>query len=253
MNVGRWGPLALMVFCAGLAVLLFFESRARRAESARIQTSLLELQEAVERIAPLEPTADPASAAVAELQARLREGSSRAESGRNPVESESGGDPVASEGTRRVVRQVLSLGERPQLDPDELAEEQAILLDWTGSDRKRMNALRALRSEPRDSNPYSPEVVAGLVAWLDAAEDPRVRARIIHNLHRGGASELQQPLLDYLRSDPDPDVREAAAETLRYGLDDPSLRAALQEAADRDPDESVRRRAGRSLEKLERR
>ena len=243
MNVGRWAPLALVVFCGGLAVFLFFESQARRAESARIRMSLLELQEAVERIAPLESTPDRTNGAVAELLARLREDSSRAELGHDEVEPRD---------KRKAVSRLLSLGKRPQLDPDELAEKQAILLDSTGSDRKRLNALRALRSEPRDSNPYSPEVVASLTAWMDETESPRVRARIIRNLHRGEASELQQPILDYLRTDPDPDVRKTAADTLEYGLDDPSLRAALKEAAERDPDESVRRQAGRTLEKLER-
>ena len=87
---------------------------------------------------------------------------------------------------------------------------------------------------------------------MDGTESPRVRARIIQNLHRGQVSELQQPLLDYLRTDPDPKVREEAADTLKYCRDDPSVRAALKEASEHDPDEDVRRQAGRTLEKLER-
>ena len=299
MNTGRWGPLVLVIFCGGLAVFLFFENQAQRAEFAQIRESLLTLQEAVERIAAPDPTADRASAAIAEqdtpldptanraivalaeinapldptanrvsgtvaeqeapldptaeetsgavaaLQSRLREGSSRADRRQNEVHQW---------GTPEVYNRILSRVKRSptRLDPDKLTKTQATVLDFTGSDRARMSALRKLRSEPRDSNPYSPEVVEGLTAWMAETEDPRTRARVIRNLHRGGASELQKPLLDYLRNDPDPDVRKEAAAALQYNLDDPTLRYALSEAAEYDPDEGVRRRASRTLEKLDR-
>ena len=130
---------------------------------------------------------------------------------------------------------------------------QEILSDETLSDRKRLRALRDLRSQPRDSNPYSPRVVASLIDWMDGTESPEVRARIIRDLHRGEVGELQQPILDYLRTDPDPKVRVEAADTLKYCRDDPSVRVALNEASEHDPDEDVRKQAGRTLEKLERR
>ncbi len=247
MNGGRWGTvvaLGLAVFSSGLAVFLFFESRAQRVESDRIRMSLLELQEAVERVAALKPTPDRASGAVAELEARLRGASSRAESGSGEVKP-----PDQPE----ILRGLRSLAQRPELDPDEVTEKQEILSDVTLSDRKRLRALRDLRSQPRDSNPYSPRVVASLIDWMDGTESPEVRARIIRDLHRGEVGELQQPILDYLRTDPDPNVREEAADTLNYSRDDPSVRAALKEASERDPDESVRKQAGRTLEKLERR
>ena len=181
------------------------------------------------------------AARIAELQARRRRASSRAQSLLNEIKQR---DKSPNPRGRSRAR-------RGKLNPEELAEKQEILLDVTRTDQERVRALRALRSQPRDSSPYSPEVVGRLVERMHRTESPRVRASIIRNLHPGEVGELKQPLLDYLRADTDPGVREEAAVTLEHYLGDPFVRAALNEAREHDPDEEVREQARETLLALE--
>ncbi len=279
MKVDRWAcvvALCVAFFSCGLVIFVESQARGARAESEGTRMILVELQEAVkdmdsrltslerdreqqkERIAPLDENPgrtrgaglETFAAQIAELQAGSGRTGSSAELG-----SLTSVMALLSEFKQRdepgVPRGFPSRARGRKLSPDRITEKQEIICDVTRTDRERLRALRALRSQPLDSTPYSPEVFERLVEWMHLTENPEVRADILRNLHGGEASELKQPILDYLRTDPDPKVREEAADTLEHCLDDPSVRVALNDAREHDSDEKVRKQAGRTLEKME--
>lgn len=279
MNVDRWataGALCVAVFSCGLAIFLESQARGVREESEGTRMLLAEVQDTLNdmdsRLASLERDPEPPkgriappgstpertsgsgletlSARIAEMRADLGQTGSRAELG-SLTSVASLIDTLRQRDTSGLARGLGNRARGRQVDPDEIAEKQEIVCDFDRSDRERVRALRALRSQSGNSNPYSPEVSECLVEWMRLTESPKVRADIIRNLHRGEVGELKQPILGYLRADPDADVREEAAETLEHCLDDPSVRVALGEAKEYDPDGTVRRRASRTLKKLQ--
>ncbi len=152
-----------------------------------------------------------------------------------------------SEVTGALQRALQALG-TPEREPTpaELTALQAKAIDAAAPEQERVEALARLRSTRPDGR--SPEVVRSMVALLDASLDAELRARICTNLHRVVSDDLKRSLLAHVRGDESAKVREEAAESLGPMKLDPVVRAALEQAAQADPDEKVKKQAKRSLE-----
>jgi hypothetical protein len=141
-------------------------------------------------------------------------------------------DPAADEATRRAA------------ETKSVAEHQRAILVAT-TDAEKMAAWKQLRGL---ENAYDDATVAVMVQVGLSSQDPLVRADVWrqadgHSTHPA----LAPALLQALRVDGEPRVREEAAETLEKYLDVPGVREALQAAVAGDSDEGVKRQATRTL------
>jgi HEAT repeat protein len=95
---------------------------------------------------------------------------------------------------------------------------------------------------------WTDSIVAEATRIGMTSTDPNVRAAIWRHARATRTHPLLlQPLLQALASDPDGNVRAAAARTLDQYLDETGVREALESAAQYDPDAEVRQRAEASL------
>jgi len=132
--------------------------------------------------------------------------------------------------------------------PTDADQLRTRLLDTRLSPKERLEALSKLdRRGTLDDDTL--RIVLELLRTLPEARD---RATILRELHGKKSALLVEPLLSYLRDDPDENVREEAAETLDDFLAEPRVLEALTLAKDSDPSAKVRRQAAESLEGGER-
>jgi len=116
------------------------------------------------------------------------------------------------------------------------------------AERDRLDALRRLRGKRNaDGTDARLAAVQGMVELARYSENASTRADVWRQLSGVTDPGMRQALLDALRDDPSPEVREEAAETLADFLPDAAVQAALQWAADNDPDADVRAQAFESL------
>ena len=134
---------------------------------------------------------------------------------------------------------------RGNLDESRVAtlRQQAISPDASLDDRLR--AFQALRQ----ADVATPDVTATMVQLAQAAEDPTVRARIFGAFDGVSDEALKAPLF-YALQDPNPVVREQAADALgQFASSDPQVQEWLKYLADNDPDPRVQREAHRQAER----
>lgn len=130
------------------------------------------------------------------------------------------------------------------------ATHREIFLDTSLSLRERMDALRELAPARMGMNgryfadgteSLTGEIAAAAVDLAMTTDNAFVRAALWRALTGVGDPTLVAPLLQALASDPDEDVRLAAAMALKQDfLDDPGVRDALDYAMTSDPSEKVR-------------
>jgi hypothetical protein len=125
----------------------------------------------------------------------------------------------------------------------QVARSTAIALDPARPAAERVKALEELRAHGR----ITPEVAAAVLRLFDTSPPPAVRADILRHLHRSLPLDQAGLVVRALQTDSDGKVREEAAETLGPLKEDPVVRAALERAAQNDPDLEVRAQALRSL------
>lgn len=134
--------------------------------------------------------------------------------------------------------------------PPDIETLQAAVLDSSRGARMRVDALRDLRNASPDAR--TPAVAESMIRLADASDDPSLRADVFRHLHGAVPLAMKEVLIRRLSSDDAPQVREKVAECLGSLKSDASVVAALRNAADRDPDPKVRRKAERSLEEEKR-
>lgn len=139
----------------------------------------------------------------------------------------------------------------PERTPDRqqvLAEARTTFLNTNLSDTERLDALSIL-TPPRSGGPTRPyhdpislrgAVAIAAVQLAGSAADPEVRAAIWHTMASVDDPESVQPLLHALQYDDAERVRVAAARALRYILDTPGVRDALEDALAYDSSQRVR-------------
>ena len=110
---------------------------------------------------------------------------------------------------------------------------------------ERLIAVDALRH----GNVAAPEVTAALAELAGNSRDPIERANLFRAFDGLDDPALKAPLV-YGLQDPNPLVREEAADALSGFASDPQVEQWLRHVADSDADPRVRREALKSLEKL---
>ena len=117
------------------------------------------------------------------------------------------------------------------------------VLDPAATLDQRLLAVRALQ---RSSTP-NPEVSAAVAQMVQSAQDPLDRARIFGALDGTRDASLAPPLVQGLQ-DPNPIIRERAADALSELKNDPAVAQWLKHVAANDADPTVRREAMQALE-----
>ncbi len=133
-------------------------------------------------------------------------------------------------------------------------EREAIFLDTSRSEAERLEALSRLyspmngrRGIESGAETLSNAVVVAATEMALYSENASVRANVWRQVDGVDDPYLIQPLLHSLSNDPDEDVREEAAKTLKGFLDAPEVRGALEYAWNYDTSETVRREARYSM------
>jgi len=127
-----------------------------------------------------------------------------------------------------------------------VAESQTTILDPRADEAAKLRAWAYLRAV-EDS--WTDSVVAEMIRIGAGSADPLRRADVWRQADaRTKHQALAPALLQALASDPEPKVREEAAETLANYLERPEVRPALEHAAAHDADDDVRDQARRTLQ-----
>lgn len=116
-------------------------------------------------------------------------------------------------------------------------------LDPNSSLDERLLAVRTLR----ESGEGSPEATAALAQVAQTSQDPRERARVFDAFDGTSDPNMKLPLV-YGLQDPDPSVRERAADALSGYKKDPAIIDWLKHVAANDPETRVRREASKALQ-----
>ena len=120
---------------------------------------------------------------------------------------------------------------------------RARALDPNSSLDDRLLAVRALR----ESGDAASEATAALAQLARTSQDPRERARVFEAFDGSSDPSLKLPLVHGLQ-DPDPLVRERAADALSGYRTDPAIAEWLKHVAGNDADARVRREASQALQ-----
>lgn len=152
------------------------------------------------------------------------------------------------EGRQSVDRQQAEFAEQARRMTEVYEHKDAIrvMSDPSSNDDMKATAWRSIRFYADQA--WTDEIVLEAIRIGTTATDPWLRADIWRQAHANHTSPLLiQPLLQALSSDPDPNVRSEAAETLDLYLEETGVREALQSAGDYDAHPDVRRQAQSSL------
>ncbi len=134
--------------------------------------------------------------------------------------------------------------------PDALVKQQLTgrMRDGSLNTVERDQALADLLGTQRARGQGLDASDVGAIVERAVSMNPEQRAQLWRNLRGNSHPYLLQPLIDYMRRDPDGNVRFEALATLAadYGTE-PRARAAIESASRDDPDEVVRMAARRTL------
>ncbi|HWN96350.1 MAG TPA: HEAT repeat domain-containing protein [Methylomirabilota bacterium] len=119
---------------------------------------------------------------------------------------------------------------------------RARAIDPNSSLDERLLAVQALR----EAGDAASEATAALAQFAQASQDPRERARVFEAFDGSSDPNMKLPLV-YGLQDPNPLVRESAADALSGYKSDPAIMQWLKHVAENDADPRVRREASQSL------
>jgi hypothetical protein len=146
----------------------------------------------------------------------------------------------ADGGVREEAEEALREG--PMTDARRTAM-RARAIDPNSSLDERLLAVQALR----ESGDAASEATAVLAQFAQASQDPRERARVFEAFDGSTDPNMKLPLV-YGLSDPNPLVRERAADALSGYKTDPAIIEWLKHVAESDPDARVRREASQAMQ-----
>lgn len=144
-----------------------------------------------------------------------------------------------------LVRSSDYLMERGQLPlaTNKVEDLARLFVDNTAADRDRLRALGLLRR----NGAMTDEVVQRALAWLQSSTNAGTRRELVQQLDGITNPAMKAPLLGLMGTEPNDNVREEVAKSLRRFTDDPSVESALWKAALNDPDGDVRDEARDAL------
>lgn len=231
MKVVAWVALAVSLAGSMLAMSAYWRVRSAPAappaddiEALKARIAGLESARAAAPAPPSEPGSPPAPGGeLAELRRRIELLEQRQGPGQfQPPES---GRPVRG-------------------NPAQIDMQKKRLLDAAQPERNRVQALGVLRSQR--ANKTDDVVDAGL-ALLAQSKEPAMRSMILRGLQGAENARVVAPVLSILGADPDERARQEAAGVLGEYVDQPGVKAALEQAAATDASERVRTRADSAL------
>ena len=132
--------------------------------------------------------------------------------------------------------------------PERVQKMQAIALNAEASLDERLMSMRALR----EANAVPPEVITEMANLAQNSTDPVERAKLYRAFDGINDQNLMAPLVQGLQ-DPNPVVRENAADALGSFASDPRIREWLNHVIANDTDPRVKREAHQALEQSQRR
>ncbi len=131
---------------------------------------------------------------------------------------------------------------------DQQEESRAMALDTSLSADERLSAIRRVwYDEQGHSSALDEPLTAALVDVAKSADNRLTRALSWSMLSETADPNVVQPLLEALASDPDEGVRDSAAKGLTEFPDQPGVREGLERALVNDSNEHVRDAAARGL------
>jgi hypothetical protein len=137
---------------------------------------------------------------------------------------------------------LMTRGQIP-LESNKLAELQQKFMDPNTSERDRLQTLRVLRR----NGPLSDEVLQHALSWIQTSTNNALREDIVQQLGGSTNSLLREPMIRLATSDPNPDVRERAVQSLQRMVGDPQVEALLWNLVLTDTDGGVREQAEEAL------
>ena len=132
--------------------------------------------------------------------------------------------------------------------PERVQKMQATALNAQASLDERLMSMRALQ----EANALAPEVVTEMVNLAQNSSDPVERAKLFRAFDGINDQNLMAPLVQGLQ-DPNPIVRENAADALGSFASDPRIKEWLNHVIANDTDPRVKREAHAALEQSQRR
>lgn len=132
--------------------------------------------------------------------------------------------------------------------PERVQQLQAKALSAEASLDERLLSLRALR----EAGAIAPEVITEMANMAQNSTDPIARAKLFQAFDGINDPSLMAPLV-YGLQDPNPVVRENAADALGSFASDPRIREWLNHVIQTDADPRVKREAHAALEQSQRR
>jgi hypothetical protein len=248
-----WVPVVVALGALGVALAAILGKSDENLESNESDRAALEqrvgiledmvheLRVAQPRTSPSEPER-PNDASTAAIEARLR-ALEKQMSIKPPPAPEPRPAVDSGAATAELVRKQREAEAKEKEDSGpEALQKQA--MDRSLAGYERLKALTQLRNI-KDGRSH--DVVMSMLELYRESDDPKIRADIFRQLSKVAEPELRDTLIDALRSDQAPEVREEAAETLGTFRDDPSARDALEYAAENDANEKVRKQAKDAL------
>ena len=138
----------------------------------------------------------------------------------------------------------VDMGRNARPNPALIDAQKKRLNDASLPEFARASALNMLRMQGATK---ADDVVDSALALLAQAQEPRTRALIVRNLIGAENPRMVPALLGVLKSDADEDARDEAAKTLGDYVGQAEVKTSLEQSANQDASEKVRRRAQASL------
>jgi HEAT repeat protein len=148
-----------------------------------------------------------------------------------------------SDSPKNVREEAMNALRRGPVSEARVASLQRMATDSNVDMDERLFALRALRG----NEAAMPKVMSALANQAFASQDPHERARLFQAFNGFQDESLKVPLV-YGLEDPNPVVRQRAADALSGFRNDPSVREWLTYVSQNDVDPQVRREAFQALE-----
>jgi len=145
---------------------------------------------------------------------------------------------------QNVREEAMNALRRGPISETRVAGLQQMAMDSNSDMDERLFALRALRG----NDEALPKVMASLADQAYTSHDPQLRARLFQAFDGFQDESLKVPLV-YGLEDPNPVVRQRAADALSGFKSDPAVRDWLTHIAETDADPQVRREAFQALQK----
>jgi len=150
-----------------------------------------------------------------------------------------------SDSPQNVREEAMNALRRAPVSATRVADLKRMATDSKVDMDERLFALRALRG----NDEAIPQVMSALADQAYTSQDPQLRARLFQAFDGYNDESLKVPLV-YGLEDPNPVIRQRAADALSGFKSDPAVRDWLTHVSENDADPQVRREAFQALQNV---